>query len=275
MASHIAPPRAAGTSAATEDSLSGLLSQTAVLTRRSLILLVRNPMTIVFALLLPVLFLLTIDVVLGNSVEIATGEKAIYRSAPLVTLVAAMLGSAVGMVGIIDEQLDGFLNRLWVLPLHRGAGLLGRLFAEVIRLTATTLVILGVAIILGFRFQQGPVAALLWLAVPVIFGVAFAIAVNTAALYWPKALLVDAIQPLAGLGLALCVGLVPLDLYPNWIQPVVRYQPMSVAVETMLGLSVGGPLALPMLGTLAWFVGIVAVCLLPLILGYRRASTIG
>ena len=176
-------PLTTGARAQSENSLPNLFSQTPVLTRRLLIRLIRNPITIAFALMLPVLFLLTLDVVLGDSIEMATGENGIYRSAPLMALVAAISGSAVGMVGIIGEQLDGFLNRLWVLPLNRGAGLLARLVAEVLRLFATTLVILGVGVILGFRFHQGIAAALLWVAVPVIFGVAFAFVVTTVALY--------------------------------------------------------------------------------------------
>jgi ABC-2 type transport system permease protein len=261
------------TKAYSENSLPNLLSQTGVLTRRLLVRFVRNPMTIAYALILPVLFLLAIDVVLGDSIKAITGESGLYRSVPLITLVAAMSGSTVGMVGIIGEHLDGILTRLWVLPLHRATGLLSRLVAEVIRLFVTTFVILCVGIILGFRFRQGAAGALLWLTVPVIFGLAFSFVVTMVALYWPKALLVDAIQPVAGLGLALCTGLVPVDKYPDWVQPFVRYQPMSTAVDTMRGLSVGGPVLMPMLGTLAWSAGIVTVCLWPIMVGYRRAST--
>jgi len=273
MAILVSAARAVSATAKPENSPANLFSQTTVLTRRLLVRLIRNPITIAFALLLPVLFLLTLHVVLGDSIETITGENGLYRSVPLMTLVAAISGSAVGMVGIIGEQRDGFLNRLWVLPLHRGAGLLARLFAEVIRLFATTLVILGVGILLGFRFHRGVAAAAVWLTVPVIFGVGFAFLVTTVALYWPKDLLVDAIQPVAGLGLSLCTGLVPVDKYPDWVQPLVRYQPMSTAVDTMRGLSVGGPVLTPLLGTLGWTAGIVAVCLVPILVGYRRAST--
>jgi ABC-2 type transport system permease protein len=273
MAALVDPDGAGDTGVHAETSLSSLLAQTGMLTRRLLVRLVRNPITIAFALMLPVLFLLTLDVVLGDSIEAITGENGIYRSAPLMALVAAISGSAVGMVGIIGEQRDGFLNRLWVLPLHRGAGLLARLFAESIRLVATTVVILMVAVILGFRFREGTAAAALWLTVPVIFGIGFAFVVTTIALYWPKDLLVDAIQPVAGLGLALCTGLVPVDKYPEWIQPFVRYQPMSTAVDAMRGLSIGGPVLMPMLATLGWSLGIVAVCLWPIMVGYRKAST--
>ena len=70
-----------------------------------------------------------------------------------------------------------------------------------------------------------------------------------------------------------CTGLVPVEKYPDWVQPFVRYQPMSAAVDAMRGLSVGGPVLMPMLGTLAWSAGILAACLWPIMVGYRRAST--
>lgn len=266
-------PTVADGGAYSENSLRHLMFQTRVLTKRLLIRLVRNPITIVHALLLPVGFLLTLNVVLGDSITAATGEDGLYRSVPLVALLAAMSGSTAGMVGITAERLDGFLARLWVVPMHRGAGLLARLAAEVIRLFGTTLVILGTGIILGFRFHRGVVGALLWLTVPVIFGVAFSAVVTMVALYWPRAVLVEAIQ-IVGLMLTFfSTGLVPLDKYPDWVQPFVRYQPMSAAVDTMRGLSVGGPALMPMLGTLAWSAGIFAVCLWPIMTGYRRAST--
>ena len=156
-----------------ENSLRHLLSQTVVLTRRLLIRLVRNPMTIVHALMLPVAFLLTLKVVFGDSITSITGENALYRSVPLVALVAAMSGSTAGVVGINAEHLDGFLARLWALPYIAPPDCCRGWPPKTIRLLGTTLVILGAGIILGFRFHRGVAGALLWLAVPVIFGVAF------------------------------------------------------------------------------------------------------
>ncbi len=250
-----------------------LLSQTVVLTRRLLVRSGRNPMTLVHALLLPVAFLLTLKVVFGDSITSITGENALYRSVPLVALVATMSGSTTGVVGINAERLDGFLARLWALPIDRAAGLLSRLAAETVRLLGTTLVILVAGIILGFRFHRGVAGALLWVAVPVIFGVAFAALATTAALYWPKAVLVEAMQPAIILGATFCTGFVPLERYPDWVQPVVRYQPMSPAVDAMRGLSVGGPVLWPMITALVWCAAILAACLWPIIVGYRRAST--
>lgn len=262
-----------GSKGDSENSLSGLLSQTVVLTWRLLIRSARNPMTLVHAVLLPVAFLLTLKVVFGDSITTITGENALYRSVALVALVATMSGSTTGMVGINAERLDGFLARLWSLPIHRTAGLLARLGAETVRLLFTTLVIAGTGIILGFRFHRGVGGALLWVAIPVIFGVAFAALATTAALYWPKAVMVEAMQPVIILGATFCTGFVPVDKYPDWVQPVVRNQPMSPAVDAMRGLSVGGPVLSPMITTAVWCAAIVVVCLWPIMAGYRRAST--
>jgi ABC-2 type transport system permease protein len=48
---------------------------------------------------------------------------------------------------------------------------------------------------------------------------------------------------------------------------------MSYAVDAMRGLSLSGPVLTPATGILLWSVGIVVVCAVPMILGYRKAST--
>lgn len=253
--------------------LSALLSQTAVLTGRLLVRSARSPMTVVHAVLLPVAFLLTLEVVFGDSITAITGENALYRSVPLVALLATMSGATIGMVGINAERLDGFLARLWSLPIHRTAGLLARLGAEAVRLLFTTLVILATGIALGFRFHSGVGSALLWVMIPVAFGLAFSSLVTAAALFWPKAIMVEAVQPVIILGATFCTGFVPVELYPDWVQSVVRNQPMSPAADAMRGLAVGGPVLSPMIVTAVWCAGMFAVSLVPIIVGYRRAST--
>jgi ABC-2 type transport system permease protein len=255
------------------NALPDLLSQTAVLGRRLLLRSARTPMTFVHAVLLPLALLLTLHFVFGDSISEVTGEDALYRTVALVALVAAMTGSTTGMVGISAERFEGFLSRLWSLPIHRAAVLVSRLGTETVRLILTTLFILGTGVILGFRFDRGVGAALLWVAIPVIFGVAFAALATTVALYWPKTVMVEALQPVIILGANFCTGFLPVDLYPDWVQPVVQNQPMSQAVDAMRGLSVGGPVLSPLIAILAWSAAIFAVCLVPIMVGYRRAST--
>lgn len=248
-----------------------LLPETAVLTWRLLLRSARTPMTLVHGVVLPASFLLTLKIVFGDSITAITGESSLYRSLPLVALISAMSGSSTGMVDINAERLGGFLARMWALPIHRAAGLLARLAAETVRLVLTTLIMLGIGLALGFRFHLGMSAALLWVALPVVFGVAFAVLASAAALAWPRAMMVEATQPVIVLGATFCTGFVPLDMYPDWAQPVVRNQPMSLAVDAMRGLSAGGPVWFPLSGCLLWCAATVLVCIWPILVGYRRA----
>ncbi|MBS1694732.1 MAG: ABC transporter permease [Actinobacteria bacterium] len=255
-----------------ENSLRVLLPQTLLQTQRLLLRLWRNPATILHALLLPVLFLFTLDIVLGDTVSTITGRSALYGSVPMVTIVGVFSGASVGAIGIMRERADGLMARLWVVPIHRASGLLSRMLAEVVRVFVTALVILAIGLVLGMRLEQGWLAALGWLSVPVIFGVAFACLVTTVALYVRITLLVETLTLVNSLGIFFCTGFVPLDQYPEWAQPIVEHQPMTYAVEAMRGMSVGGPVLQPFLAVVAWSVGIVAVCIVPMVIGYRRAS---
>ena len=258
-----------------ENSPRLLIPHTWVQIQRLLIRFARNPMTFFFGLVFPIFFLVVMNIVLGDAISSVTGHSALYGSVPMVTLIGAMNGAAVGAVSIITERADGLLARLWVVPVHRASGLLARILAEAIRVCVNSVCLLGVGLLLGLRFEQGMPASLAWLSVPVVFGMAFTTLVLTVALYWPSTTLVDVIVLVNSLGLFFCTGFVPLDQYPQWLQPVVEHQPLSYAIEVMRGLSLGGPVLEPAVGGLLWSGVIVVGCVIPIVLGYRRASMRG
>ncbi|RDH79054.1 peptide ABC transporter permease [Mycolicibacterium moriokaense] len=258
-----------------ENSPRVLLRHTWVHTKRLLIRLARDPMTFVFGIVLPICFLMVTNLVLGDSIKLVTGASALYGSVPLVTLIGAMNGASVGVLGVVTERTNGLLARLWVVPVHRASGLLARIISDAVRIVANSSVLLCVGLILGMRLQQGWVAGLAWLCIPAIFGMAFATLALTVAMYWPNPILVEAITLVSALLLFFCTGFVPLDQYPKWIQPVVEHQPLSYATEAMRGLTLGGPVLNPLIGILVWSSSIIAVCAIPMVIGYRRASMRG
>ncbi|BCI53461.1 peptide ABC transporter permease [Mycolicibacterium litorale] len=258
-----------------ENSLRVLVPHTFVQLQRLLIRLLRDPMTFFFGLVFPIFFLLVMDIVLGETISTVTGHSALYGSVPMVTVIGAMNGATVGAVAIITERTDGLLARLWVVPVHRASGLLARIGAEMVRVVVNSVFLLGVGVLMGLRFQQGVLATLAWLCIPALFGVAFASLVLTVALYWPTTTLVDGVVLVNSLALFFCTGFVPLDQYPEWIQPVVEHQPLSYAIEAMRGLSLGGQVLEPVTGILLWSGGIVAMCAIPMVIGYRRACRRG
>lgn len=252
--------------------MSVLASHTWVQTERLLVRWAHDPLTIIEALFLPVGFLVALDLVFGQPVSAVSGHSALYGTVPLAVLIGAAFGASAAGVGLMRERADGLLARFWVLPIHRASGPLSRLAAEVIRILLTGVVVMAAGLILGLRFRQGLLAAAGWLLVPVAFGLAFAALVTTMALYVVNTVLVESVGLIVMLLVFFCTGFVPLDQYPSWLQPVVQHQPMSYAVDAMRGLSLGGPLLTPMIGAVLWSAGIVAVCAVPMMIGYRRAS---
>ncbi len=261
--------------AISENSPRRLVLHTWLLTARILRRWSRDPSTLLESLIMPIALLVTLNLVLGDAISQVTGHGALFGSVPLVAMVGAMTGATVGGIGLMRERTNGLLARLWVLPVHRAAGLLSRLAADAIRIVVTTAVLMCAGLILGFRFQQGILASVAWLFIPIVFGVVFSAAVNTLALYTSNTIVLEATQVVSALLMFFSTGFVPLDQFPRWIQPAVEHQPVSYAIETMRGLSLGGPVSTPMAGMLLWSAGIAVVCAIPMAIGYRRASMRG
>ena len=258
-----------------EGSIRALWTHSLIQAKRLLMRWMRDPSTMIQALLYPALMLVMFRVVLGNSISAATGSPAIYGQVPMIALVGAMFGSIVSAVGLKGERKSGLLSRFWTTPTHRAAGLLGRMIAEAVRVLVTTLVITCAGVAMGFRFTQGIPAGILLIVVPIVFGIGFAVMVTFLATVAGDAPLVEVVSIFATLLMFFNAGFVPVLAYPPWLQPVVAAQPMSVAVDAMRNLAMGGPVLTPVLQTLAWSLGMAAVFLIPAIRGYKKASSEG
>ncbi|MDJ0392779.1 ABC transporter permease [Rhodococcus sp. G-MC3] len=256
-----------------ESSARALWTHSLIQCKRLLTRWSRDPTTMIQALLYPALMLLMFRVVLGDSISAATGQSAIYGQVPLIALIGAMFGSIVSAVGLKQERINGLLARFWTLPTHRAAGLAGRMMAEAVRVFVTTIVIVAMGFVLGFRFNEGLLAAVGLILLPIVFGLGFAVLVTFLATVAGDAPLVELVSILCTLLLFFNSGFVPVLAYPPWLQPVVAAQPMSCAVDAMKALALGGPTMTPILQTLAWSLGLVVIFLYPAIKGYKRASS--
>ena len=258
-----------------EDAASKLGSNTRVLTWRILLRWRRDSATMFEALIMPVVLLFTVDIVLGDGIEQLTGHSALYGSVPMIAMAGVMDGAMVSGVRLMRERSEGLLARLWVLPVHRWSGLLARLTADLIRIEVTTATILCTGLVLGFRFQQGVLAAVAWMLVPLALGLAFSATVIAISLYASNTVVVEATEIIWAVLMFFSTGFVPLDQYPEWLQPFVQHQPLSLAVEVMRGLSLGGDVRGPLIEMLIWSAAIVSLCAVPMIRGYRKASMRG
>lgn len=232
----------------------------------------RDPGIVVQAVAFPAFLLLMFQLVLGKTVTAMGAGDSIYGNTGLVALVGALYGTVAAAVTVISDRDSGVLARLWTLPVPRSGFVVGRLLAEAVRTGASAIVLFAVATTMGFRFDQGLPAALGAVAVPMLFGVAVAVPVIALATVASGK---QVVQLLGGAFLFLLFfnsGFAPLSEYPAWLRPVVEHQPMSPAIDAIRGLTEGGPVALPLLITVAWTLGSLLVFAPAAMRGYRRAA---
>ncbi|MGO3328312.1 ABC transporter permease [Gordonia sp. (in: high G+C Gram-positive bacteria)] len=250
----------------------GSLAQVAVHTGTLLKSWSRDPGILVQSLAFPTFMLLMFQLVFGKSVTALGSGDSIYGNTGLVALVGALYGTIATAMTLIHERDTGLLSRMWTLPVSRSGFIGGRLTAEAVRTGLATVVLFLVAMTMGFRFEQGVLSALGAWVVPMIFAVGVAAPVIALA---TVASGTQSVQFLGGVFLFLLFfnsGFAPISEYPGWLQPVVRNQPMSPAIDAIRALTEGGPITGPLVATVVWTLGLLAVFGPLAVRGYRRAS---
>ncbi len=253
-------------------SQGSLVSESLVQTGRFLTQWRRDQSVLIGSLTLPIFILLVYDIVLGRRVQEVTGVDSTYGLVPLCSVLSAVFGALGGAVGLQLERDWGLTGRMWVLPVHRSSTLIGRLVAEAVRALVGTILITAVGVAMGLRFMTGWPTALLFILIPSVAVVGYATLVMAMAvrsngrtiMTW----LVATVVSLAFLN----PGTTPIDLFPEWLRPFVRAQPMSPPIEAMRALALGEPVAWPLTMTLLWTSALVLVFLPIAVRGYRRAA---
>ncbi len=152
------------------------------------------------------------------------------------------------------------IDRFRALPMTRSAVLAGRTTADAVRNLFVLALMTGVATAIGFRFHAGTSAALVAVGLAVAVGVAFS---------WIFALLGLVVRDSesAGIGGLLAVIpliftssiFVPVATFPGWLQAFAKVNPITVIVDALRVLCLGGPTATPVWHALAWVGGLLAV----------------
>jgi ABC-2 type transport system permease protein len=217
----------------------------------------RNLEALLTALLLPVLLMLLFVELFGGAID--TGTEYVTYVVPGVILLCAGFGSAITAVSVSQDMTGGIVDRLRSMDVRGAAVLGGHVAASVVRNAASTALVLGVALAIGFRPQAGPLA---WL------GVAGVLLAFVLAMSWLAAAIgLLARSPEGANGFTFVVmflpyassAFVPVQTMPSWIQGFARHQPVTPVVETLRGLLLGTPVGTAPWTALAWCAGILAV----------------
>lgn len=250
------------------------LANVATITGRNLHRLVRVPTLIAFATAQPILFVLLFTYAWGGAIHPPGVSRYIDYALPGIWVLAIVFGASQTGVAIADDLASGMIDRFRALPMTSSAVLAGRATADALRNLFVLGLMTGVATAIGFRFHAGPAAALTAIGLAVAVGVAFS---------WIFALLGLLVgEPeSAGIGGLLATipliftssTFVPFSTFPGWLQPFAKVNPITVLVDALRALCLGGPTATPVGQALAWIGGLLVVTIPAAVIRYRRTTT--
>jgi ABC transporter DrrB family efflux protein len=249
------------------------LSDTVVLTLRDMKIWMRNPAFLVFAVVQPVMFVLLFRHVFGGAIHATVPGGYVNFLMPGIIAQSAAFASFGTAIALARQMQRGVIDRYRSMPMARSAVLLGRLAADTVRLTITVLVILAVGYAVGFRFENGAGPAILMLLLGVAFGVVICMisafvglairdeeSVGSFGLIW--------LFPLTFVSSAF----VPVTSMPGWLQAFAINQPVTIVIDEMRALALGGPLTLHAWQSAAWLIGIAFLFVPLAVRAYRKAT---
>jgi ABC-2 type transport system permease protein len=221
-------PHAPRRAASRRSNLRWLISDVAVLTRRILARIAREPETLMDVTIQPILFVLMFAYVFGGAIPLPGGGS--YHE----YLVGGMLAMGLAMtapgtaVALVTDMSSGLIDRFRSLPTARSAVLAGRTIADLVTQVIGAVVVAGVGLAIGWRIHSSVADAAAAFGLALLFGYAFT---------WTGACLgmvLRSPESAQQLGFVLFLPLtfvsnafVPTQGMPGWLQAVANWNPMS------------------------------------------------
>jgi ABC-2 type transport system permease protein len=215
-----------------------LATNTAIVLQRQLRPMSRDPFTLVFGILQPVVFLsLYGPLLVGISGGVGTSPWQWF--VPGIIVMVSLFGTSVAGAYLLEEMRIGAFERFLVTPLSRSSLLIGRALKDVVPLMLQAILIVVLVLPFGFELHVDGVA--LGLLILAIFGVGLGALSHSLAMAVKRQEYVFwLIQQTLLFPLLLLSGiLLPIDVGPDWLQALSRLNPLTYIVEAERALFAG------------------------------------
>lgn len=229
------------------------------ITKRNLIAYKRVPQMLVFSTIQPIMFVLLFRYVFGGAIPI-NGYTYVAYLMPGIFVQTATFGAMNTGIGLAEDMGRGIIERFRSLPMARSAVLIGRTVADLVRNIFVVAVMTAVGFLVGFRtsvsipsFVAG-ILLILGFAYALSWVVAY-IGLSAKNAETAQAMVFPMIFPLTFASSAF----VPVASMPSWLQGFANNQPVSVTINAVRHLIVGGPLPGEPWKAVAWIIGIIVI----------------
>ncbi len=252
------------------------VSDSATMLRRNLRHMQRYPSLTVMLVGLPVVFLLLFVYVLGGTLGAGlggvSGGRAEYVEylVPGILLITVASGSTGTAISVAMDMTEGIIDRFRTMAISRTAVLTGHVIGSMIQTMFCLAVVLGVALLIGFR----PTAGLIeWIAATGV------LALITLAVTWLSVGLgmgAKSVETASNAPMPLILlpffgsGFVPSETLPAGMQWFAENQPFTPIIETLRGLLTGTPIGNSAVIAVAWCSAIALVGFLRARAAYDR-----
>ncbi|MFD0896394.1 ABC transporter permease [Loigolactobacillus binensis] len=228
--------------------------------------------TIITVILMPIAMLLLMVYLFGGAIQIDGVSHAEYVNyvLPGILLMTIATGSAYTALRINLDKTSGMFDRFKTLPISKSAVLNGQAVASVIFMLTSTLIVLAVAFLIGFRSKASISEWLLAL----LLIVGFAIAVTWLSV--PFALAASSIDGASAFSYLILLLLfvssafVPVTGMPKVVRIFAENQPLTHVIQAVRQLLTTQPIGNHGWIAAAWLIGITLFSYLIGTLIYRR-----
>jgi ABC-2 type transport system permease protein len=245
------------------------LGDTALLTGRSLRHIARSPDTIITTTIMPIAFLLLFVYVFGGAISSGSGHYVNYLLPGILLITIASSISYTAYRLFLDMQ-SGIFERFQSMPIARSSVLWAHVLTSLVASMISVVVVVLVALLMGFRSGAGVTAwlavggmlllftlALTWLAV--IAGLSAKSVDGASAFSYPLIFL-----PFISSAFVLTATM------PGPVRAFAENQPVTSIVDTIRNLYGQQPVSSDIWVALAWCVGLLLVAYAFAMASYRR-----
>ncbi len=249
-----------------ENSSKSMLAirDTLIMIKRSSRHIIRNIDQLLGTFFQPIMFLVLFAAVFGGAIELGLPEGVSYLSFLMAGIIVQTVafGSTTTAVAVCNDLQKGIVDRFRSLPMNNLAVLNGHVVSDVFRNSISTIVMLLVGFIIGFRTNTSITGWLQVVGILLLFTLAFSwlmailgvIAKSVEAVQWLTFII---IFPLTFASSAF----VPTENMPSVLKVFAENQPITQVIEAVRRLFLGFPVENYVWTSIAWCLGAIIVAI--------------
>jgi ABC-2 type transport system permease protein len=244
-------------------------SDTRVMLGRTLRHVTRSLDTIITTAIMPIAFMLLFVYVFGGAIQAGPGSYVNYLL-PGILLITIASGISYTAYRLFQDMQSGIFERFQSMPIARSSVLWGHVLTSLVANLISVVVVVLVALLMGFRSGAGVLA---WLAVAGIL-ILFTLALTWMAVI--PGLTAKSVDGAAAFAYPLIFlpfissAFVPTASMPGPVRAFAENQPVTSIVNTIRALFEQQPVGGDLWTALAWCVGVLLIAFVLAMVVYRR-----